>query len=98
MNSLQRLTNTWHDALCDMFGARANFNPNWLCSKGMLNYGLALLRGSGGVKAKDLQGVRPLLDLLLFVKGGLSRSFGVGAEVCSVVTLAFADQHSAGLV
>jgi hypothetical protein len=67
-------------------------------TKGMLNYGLALLRGSGGVKAKDLQGVRPLLDLLLFVKGGLSRSFGVGAEVCSVVTLAFADQHSADLV
>ena len=34
MNSLQRLTNTWHDALCDMFGARANFNPNWLCYQG----------------------------------------------------------------
>ena len=67
-------------------------------TKGMLNYGLALLRGSGGVKADDFQVVRLLLDLLLFVKGGLSRSFGVGAEVCSVPTLAFADQHSTEFV
>lgn len=89
-----------------------------LTTEGMLNYGLALLRGSGGVKVQDLDdnikrrtdrrrrtwGPRALRDvdsrhegwilipkkvIIWELKGGLPRSFGVGAEVCSALFPAF---------
>lgn len=93
--------------------------------EGMLNYGLALLRGSGGVKAGNwhthththpllilaqpalptFQVLQPIVEWSWFSSwhataifhspwGRLPRSFGMGAEVCSVPRLvSFVDLH-----